>query len=95
MATEGDLPDSCYCFVPEAARGSGGSKSLRKLRICDVASGKLDRGIIGNAIAALTSNFRGNPVQMPAAAKPAATRCLRAAIRSIEGRNAKIPEQIA
>jgi hypothetical protein len=80
MATEGDLPDSCFAFVPSEARGANGTKSARKLRICELDSGKPSCPQIGRAAAAVSGGgFRGNRVQGVGSAMGAVKRKIRAA----------------
>ncbi len=78
ILAESDLPDSCFAYVPDEAKGADGSKSDRKLRLCNM-SGELDSGIIGAAKAALGKGFRGNKVQLPAGARSGAIRKVNAA----------------
>jgi hypothetical protein len=76
---ESDLPDSCFAYVPDDAKGADGSKSLRKLRLCNM-SGELDCGIIGAAMAAFSAGgFRGNRVQLPSGAVAGAKAKVRSA----------------
>lgn len=76
---ESDLPDSCFAYVPDAAKGADGSKSLRKLRLCNDA-GEPDARIVGAAMAALgPGGFRGQTVDIPAAARAGVMARVRAA----------------
>jgi hypothetical protein len=91
---DSSLPDSCFAFVPNEAQGANGSKSLRKLRLCNDA-GKLDCGIIGAAAATFSSGgFRGNRVSLPSSAVAGAKRKIRAARASAKC-GGEAPESIA
>jgi hypothetical protein len=94
-SSESGLPDRCYAYLPSGSQGPNGAKSLRKLRLCDVASEKFDCQIIGNAAAAFSAGgFRGNPVQLPAGAIAAAKRRVRAA-RAAAKCQGPVPASIA
>lgn len=79
---ESDLPDSCFAYVPDEAKGADGAKSKRKLRLCNM-DGELDAGIIGAAAAALGPGFRGQTVDLPSDAVGPAKRKVRAAWRKV------------
>ncbi len=58
-----DFPASAYAYVPDATK-----PSTWKLRLTRTPGGKPDAGIVGAAVAALGKGFRGQKVQIPAAA---------------------------
>lgn len=94
MATEGDLPDSCFAWVPPGAGGANGRKSLRKLPLCSVDTGKPDCRIIGAAAAAVSpGGFRGNPANLPAGAVAAVKRRIRVA-RAAAKCSGNVPDSI-
>lgn len=77
--TEGDLPDSCFAYVPV-----DGPKSDRKLRLCSLETGEPDVAIVGAAAAAVsTKGYRGNRVQLPSGAMAGAKDKIRAAWRKV------------
>lgn len=74
---EGDLPDSCFAYVP-----SGGNKSDRKLPLCG-ANGQLDSGHVGAAAAALGKGFRGQKVDLPSGERSKAIGKVRSAWKKL------------
>lgn len=74
-----DLPDTCFAYVPDSAKGTNGAKSDRKLKLCNDA-GSFDAAIVGAAAAAIgPSGYRGQKVDIPAADRPDVVAKVRAA----------------
>lgn len=81
---EADLPDACFAYVPEEARGPGGAKSLRKLPLCDETTGELSPDRVAAAAAALSpGGFRGQRVQLPPGEREAVKARVRAAWKQV------------
>lgn len=76
-ASDGDLPDSCYAYVPDPE-----TPSTRKLKLCG-SDGKPDKGVIAAAKAALGKGYRGNRVQLPASARSGVIAKVNAAAKSV------------
>ncbi len=71
-----DFPASDYAYVPDATKSS-----TWKLRLTSTPGGKPDARIVGAAVAALGKGFRGQKVQIPAAALAGVKAKVRAAWR--------------
>lgn len=76
---EGDLPDTCFGYVPE---GDDAKASDRKLPLCK-DDGELDAAMIGAAAAALGEGFRGERVDLPEEAMTKAKTRVLAAWRKV------------